>query len=113
MSALREGGADADHRQAFRAWLCLNLEEQYSDLEEFLAGLGGADRAETWMGAVCCEHLIPPGAPLLESELFRTDLEVIFELWRAHQRPQTLRPKPKSASGRLQRWIPQFRSDLR
>ena len=110
---LGEDRVDADHRQAFGAWLCLNLEEQYSELEEFLAGLGGADRAETWMGTFCCEHLIPTGAPLLESELFRTDLEVIFELWRARQRPQPLRSKPKSASGRLQRWIPQFRSDLR
>jgi len=101
------------HREAFLAWLCLSLEEQYSDMEEFLAGVGGTDHAEAWMEAVVCEHLIPAGAPLPERELFRSDLEVIFELWRARQRPEARRCEREFSSSRLPRWIPQFRSDFR
>ncbi len=111
MSVLSEGWARQEHERIFREWLCLSLEEKHSDLEEFLDGLGATDRGE----ACAYERLIPPGAQFLETELFRSDLEIILELWGEGQRQEPLphRSAAPSLFGWLQRWIPQFRSDLR
>jgi hypothetical protein len=86
-ASFHEDGGQAEgawgQREIFREWVGLGLEEQYSDLELFLAALGDADRARAWMESFECRDLIPPGTPQAERELFASDLEVLFELWRA------------------------------
>jgi len=85
------GGKDADrtlrqsHAQAFSAWLNLNLEQQKSDLEEYLSGLEEDVRSilATWIRLAPYRNLIPARAREVERHLYLTDLEVVLELLKA------------------------------
>ena len=74
------GADDADrtlrrgHYQVFGEWLGLSLEEQKTDLEEFLNGNSPT------AGPLGYRELAPPGAHEVERQLYFTDLETILEL---------------------------------
>jgi hypothetical protein len=70
------------HVQVFSAWLNLNLEQQKSDLEEYLAGLEENVDAilANWIRMAPYRNLIPARAREVEKQLYFTDLEVVIEL---------------------------------
>ena len=96
LSSLRESGSgryfhdslgflakeDADrtlrnsHQQVFQQWICRGLEEQKSDLDEYLS-TGGAPRY-----ALAYRNLVPATAREVEKQLYLTDLETLLELLR-------------------------------
>jgi len=95
------GREDADralrhsHRQVFSEWLGRNLEDQKSDLDEFLAGtqlgsghtLRDIDRIEPY------GDLIPSSAREVERELYLTDLETLLELLKAERAAASWNPE--------------------
>lgn len=111
LSSLRDGGntipqdREKEHLQEFRAWVGLSLESQCAEVEEFLAKLGGLDRAERWIEAFQSQDLIPPATPRMERELFRSDLEVVFELWRSNH---TDRRQPADFRVKATSWFQRF-----
>jgi hypothetical protein len=70
------------HTQAFASWLNLNLEQQKSDLEDYLAGLEEDIEAilANWIRLAPYRNLIPARAREVERQLYLTDLEVVLEL---------------------------------
>ena len=74
------GTAEADrvlrgsHYQVFAEWLELSLEEQKTDLEEFLRDRGAEEQALRY------RELPPAAARDVERQLFVTDLETLFAL---------------------------------
>lgn len=70
------------HSQAFASWLNLNLEQQKSDLEDYLAGLEEDINAilANWIRLAPYRNLIPARAREVERQLYLTDLEVVLEL---------------------------------
>jgi hypothetical protein len=70
------------HTQAFAAWLNLNLEQQKSDLEDYLAGLEDDINSilGNWIRLAPYRNLIPARAREVERQLYLTDLEVVIEL---------------------------------
>jgi hypothetical protein len=62
------------HRRIFSEWLAFNLEEQKSDLEDFLNERGGV------RGMPDYRNLVPPEALDVERRLYLTDLETVLEL---------------------------------
>jgi hypothetical protein len=70
------------HTQAFAAWLNLNLEQQKSDLEDYLAGLEEDINSilANWIRMAPYRNLIPARAREVERQLYLTDLEVVIEL---------------------------------
>jgi hypothetical protein len=62
------------HHQVFGKWLALSLEEQKSDLEQFLGETRGS------RGPLHYRELPPPGAREVERQLYFTDLETLLEL---------------------------------
>jgi hypothetical protein len=70
------------HTQAFASWLNLNLEQQKSDLEDYLAGLEEDIDAilANWIRLAPYRNLIPARAREVERQLYLTDLEVVLEL---------------------------------
>jgi hypothetical protein len=70
------------HAQVFSEWLNLNLEQQKSDLEDYLAGLEENVDAilATWIRLAPYRNLIPARAREVERKLYLTDLEVVLEL---------------------------------
>jgi hypothetical protein len=70
------------HSQAFASWLNLNLEQQKSDLEDYLAGLEEDIDASlaNWIRLAPYRNLIPARAREVERQLYLTDLEVVLEL---------------------------------
>ncbi len=75
--ALRES-----HEQTFRDWLCLNLEQQKADLEEYLSGLSAAPGQVlgAWMRLSPYRSLAPSSARDMERDLYLADLEAILAL---------------------------------
>ena len=82
------GAKDADrtlrqsHTQVFSEWLNLNLEQQKSDLEDYLSGLEEDVDAlvATWIRLAPYRNLIPPRAREVEKQLYLSDLEIVMEL---------------------------------
>jgi hypothetical protein len=72
----------SSHAQVFQEWLCLSLERQKADLEEYLNGLPGdpASVLATWLRVAPYRNLVPPSAQDVESQLYITDMETILEL---------------------------------
>jgi hypothetical protein len=74
------GAEDADrslcnsHHQVFQQWLGFSLEEQKSDLDEYLR-FGSAPRY-----ALPYRKLVPATAREVERQLYLTDLETLLEL---------------------------------
>jgi hypothetical protein len=70
------------HVQAFSEWLNLNLEQQKSDLEDYLAGLEEDVDAilGNWIRLAPYRNLIPARVREVEKKLYLTDLEVVLEL---------------------------------
>jgi hypothetical protein len=62
------------HYQVFSEWLALGLEDQMSDLSEFLAA-GGLRSEELRV-----RDLIPPQARDVEKQLYLTDLKTLLRL---------------------------------
>src|SRR5579872_1617422 len=72
----------AQHRQAFRDWLRLNLELQFADLEDFLSSLPKEKRTrlEERLSAGGYSELVPADAPAPDRLLFEMDLETVLTL---------------------------------
>jgi hypothetical protein len=70
------------HQQVFHEWLCLSLERQKADLEDYLGeqpgGVGGVLQA--WLRLAPYRNLAPAAAREVERQLFLTDLEALLEL---------------------------------
>jgi hypothetical protein len=72
------------HFLVFSEWLCFNLEQQKSDLDEYLAGLEGGTRTvlSTWIRLAPYRNLLPTNCREVEKQLYNADLETILELLR-------------------------------
>ncbi len=72
------------HMQIFNEWLCFSLEQQKSDLEEYLSSLEGGTRTVlgTWIRLSPYRGLVPTNAREVEKQLYTTDLETVLELLR-------------------------------
>lgn len=70
------------HMQVFSAWLNFNLEQQKTELEEYLGGLEDDIRIvlATWIRLAPYRNLIPARAREVERQLYLTDLETVLEL---------------------------------
>jgi hypothetical protein len=70
------------HRQLFRKWLGLRLEEQVKDLAEYVEYLRSRDeeRKQFLRLSQSEENLIPPGTNRAERYQFETDFAVVLEL---------------------------------
>lgn len=70
------------HRQAFRQWLCFDLEQQKADLDLYLSDLGVEKRITLaiWAGLAPYRDLIPPDAEEQERRLFLADLKGLLKL---------------------------------
>ena len=72
------------HSQTFSEWLCFNLEQQKSDLEDYLDELEEDKKTilATWMRLAPYSNYVPASAREVERSLFMTDLETVLELLR-------------------------------
>jgi hypothetical protein len=70
------------HAWVFRDWLSLNLEQQKSDLEEYLAeqSRNRSLALEDWLRAAEQDHLVPDAAENVECQLFQADLSTVLSL---------------------------------
>ncbi len=75
----------SSHLQAFSEWLNYPLEQQKSDLEEYLGSLGKDRRRllDTWSSLAPYRNLLPTRASQAEQQLFLSDLELILDLLRS------------------------------
>lgn len=72
------------HCQVFQDWLCLTLEQQKTDLQEYLAELPGDAAAvlAEWRNSEPHHKLAPASVQEVERRLYLTDLETVLELLR-------------------------------
>jgi hypothetical protein len=71
------------HARVFQDWLCLNLEQQKSDLQEYLAEAPNpAATLAHWATAGVYQSWAPPTAQDVERRLFAGDLETLLALLR-------------------------------
>jgi hypothetical protein len=71
------------HDRVFQDWLCLNLEQQKADLQEYLAETPNpAATLGQWATAGCRRSWTPPTAQDVERRLFEGDLETLLGLLR-------------------------------
>jgi hypothetical protein len=69
------------HARAFQDWLCLSLEQQKADLEEYLAETSDpAAMLADWAASAPCQGWAPPTAQDVERRLFAGDLETLLTL---------------------------------
>lgn len=69
------------HGRVFQDWLCLNLEQQKADLEEYLAEAESpATLLSGWAQAESYRELIPATAQDAEQQLFAADLHTLLLL---------------------------------
>jgi len=70
------------HAQVFQDWLCLGLEQQKADLEEYLRELGNnpAGVLATWLRLAPYRNLVPTPAREVERQLFLSDVEALLEV---------------------------------
>jgi hypothetical protein len=84
------------HGQIFQEWLCLSLEQQKTDLEEYLGELPGTPAAilAEWKETAPYRNLAPAAVQEVEKRLYLTDLETLLELLRHEYGASS--PDPKS-----------------
>jgi hypothetical protein len=70
------------HARTFSEWLCYTLEQQKSDLDEYLFGLDSNKRTilETWIRLAPYRNLVPSNIRDVERRLYLSDLETLLEL---------------------------------
>jgi hypothetical protein len=70
------------HIQTFSEWLCLNLEQQKSDLMLYLSALIDERRRviETWLRLEPFRMMIPSSATKAETELYQSDFRILLGL---------------------------------
>jgi hypothetical protein len=71
------------HARVFQDWLCLSLEQQRADLQEYLAETPNpAVLLAHWAESAAYRSWPPPDAQDVERRLFASDLETLFDLLR-------------------------------
>lgn len=72
------------HERVFREWLCFGLEQQKTEVAEYLAALDGPPNVvlETWVRLCPYRNFVPTGATADEKRLYLADLEAVLELLR-------------------------------
>ena len=71
------------HARIFQDWLCLNLEQQKADLQEYLAEIpNAAATLSDWAATSALQSWAPPTAQEVERRLFTGDLETLLALLR-------------------------------
>ncbi len=71
------------HARVFQDWLCLNLEQQKADLQEYLAETPNpAATLSGWTTAAAYQNWAPSAALDAEQRLFVSDLEALLVLLR-------------------------------
>jgi hypothetical protein len=72
------------HLQVFQDWLCLNLEQQKADLQEYLGELPGPPAAvvSEWLQLAPYRNLVPAAAQDVERQLYLSDLETLLKVLR-------------------------------
>jgi hypothetical protein len=73
------------HMSVFQEWLRHGLERQKDELDEYFSGLDG-DRREivaSWLALEPWIGWVPGESRDVERQLFRSDLEIVLELFRA------------------------------
>jgi hypothetical protein len=69
------------HARVFQDWLCLNLEQQKADLQEYLAELPNpASVLAGWAASTAYQGWAPSTAQDVERRLFTGDLETLLAL---------------------------------
>jgi hypothetical protein len=70
------------HIQTFSEWLCLNLEQQKTDLVLYLSALMDERRRviETWLRIEPFRMMIPSSATKAETELYQSDFRILLGL---------------------------------
>jgi len=69
------------HARVFQDWLCLNLEQQKADLQEYLAeNANPAATLAEWTSATAYRNWAPPDAQDVERRLFAGDLGTLLDL---------------------------------
>lgn len=70
------------HEAVFSDWLRLHLEEQKTDLEEYLSSLAEDMKTvlSTWLRLCPYRNLVPSNAREVERKLFLVDLEAVLEV---------------------------------
>lgn len=69
------------HGRVFQDWLCLNLEQQHADLQEYLAEIPNpAALLADWASSGSYRGLAPATTQDVERQLFVTDLETVLAL---------------------------------
>jgi hypothetical protein len=73
------------HLAVFQEWLCLGLEEQKAELEEYFSGLDGDTREiiANWITLPPYPEWVPTESRDVERKLFCSDLGVILDLIRS------------------------------
>jgi len=72
------------HLESFEEWLCLGLERQKEELDEYLTALDG-DRREilhNWLKLAPYKSWVPPESRATERDLFNADLGIVLEVLR-------------------------------
>jgi len=71
------------HARVFQDWLCLNLEQQKADLQEYLAELPNpAGVLEGWVNSASYRDFAPSLAQDVERQLFTSDVAMLVTLLR-------------------------------
>lgn len=69
------------HARAFQEWLCLNLEQQMSDLREYLAETPNpAALLASWASPTACSQWVPSAPHDVERRLFMGDFHILVAL---------------------------------
>jgi len=69
------------HARVFQDWLCLNLEQQKADLQDYLAeNPAPAAALRSWLDSGSYRNWAPAAALDVEKQLFARDLEILFGL---------------------------------
>jgi hypothetical protein len=69
------------HARVFQDWLCLNLEQQKADLEEYLAETSNpAATLSDWTASARYQNWVPAAAQEAERLLFVSDLRLVLDL---------------------------------
>ncbi len=72
------------HMEVFGEWLCMDLQQQKSDLDVYLSGLEGVRRIvlSTWLRLEPYRGCVPGAAREVERELYLADLEILLAMLR-------------------------------
>ncbi len=69
------------HARIFQDWLCLSLEQQKADLQEYLAETPNpGELLAEWSNPAACQNWVPSSAQEVERRLFVGDLGTLLTL---------------------------------